>query len=314
MKLLVYIPCWLNYPETLLQIDRLSEQYSHIRDENPDFELEFAVSVNAVSRLKPHIQKKFLEIDPKFTHFQANIADVNINLGFIEALRRSADFFWIISPDDVVSEQAIATIVRHLISSPESNFLVADEENSSIKPVHLRNINFEFRMLSEASFGMVTGVVYQVSAFQNSMHYGVQASLTGWGQLAVILGGARSKRGINGVIIPSSFLYYRGDPKNLTSQQIKENIQKYAHSFFGFVVLISLLSSEPKREIRKWVYANFLKIGSYSSLHTNKIYGYAYITDMKQMAATVIRQCSLITRFIYLLSSNLPLYRLRFKK
>jgi hypothetical protein len=47
-------------------------------------------------------------------------------------------------------------------------------------------------VLSQASLGMVTEMTYSVTLFHTGVHSGVQASLTGWSYLAVILGSARS--------------------------------------------------------------------------------------------------------------------------
>jgi hypothetical protein len=310
MKLLVYIPCWKNYPDALSQIDRLRDQYKQIQKTSKNLELELGVSVNAVTELDSRIKQRFEDIDLSFTHFQTNIADVNINLGFMEALRRGADFLWIVSPDDRVSEGALSRIVEHLVVSSGVDCLVADEESLLIRSVHLKSEDLDFRLLSEASFGMITGVVYRVSSFKPYLHYGVQACFTGWGQLAVILGGSRSKLGISGLVVPSGYLYERGDPKDLNYLQKQENLRKYAHSFFGFLVLIALVSKNPKREIRRWVYSNFTKIGSYNHFYVKDAQGYSHLADMKRTAQILVRESDPITRLLYSLSSAIPLYKL----
>lgn len=311
MKLLVHIPCWTNYNEALLQVERLLNQHLRIRQVQPEFELELSVSVNAVPNIESDIETRFRESTSTFSYVETNISDVNINVGFLEALRRKCDFVWIVSPEDIVSEHALDTIYNRLTSDTKMDFLVADEVNTELRSASLTISNFDFQALGEASFGMVTGVVYRVSSFKNVLHYGLQASFTGWGQLAVILGGARSSNGIRGMVIPSDLLYLRGDPKELTSEQFKDNISKYAHSFFGFLVLISIFSTNPKRDIRKWIYKNFTKIGSYSKLHSSRDNNYVQLVNTKRLAINLVKETSYFNRIVFLISSQMPLYRLR---
>lgn len=311
MRLLVYVPCWVNYAEGWQQIIRLRQQESALKSNGIQIDLEIVLSVNAVMDLDAIHRERFESLGDNFRHFQSNLGDVNINLGFLEASRRDADLFWIVSPGDPVSELALANIAEFL--SPESglDFVVADEDGRGIRDIDLRWQELAFDVMSEASFGLVTGVVYRLKSFRPYLHHGVQASYTGWGQLAVLLGATKGLTGIKGRILPSEYFYFRGDAKELSHESKIDNLRNYAHSFFGLVILMSLLSPRPSIEIRRWIIKNWYRIGAYAQAYSEEKYGYVRLTDLRRMARIAIGETGLLTRTLYHISSRIDFARLR---
>lgn len=304
MRLLVYIPCWTNYAEGWHQIQRLRQQEFQLRGKGISLEVEFIVSVNAVETIEPVYLRRFISLGENFRHFRSNLSDVNINLGFLDASRKEADLFWIVSPSDTVSPSALERVVEFLQPDSELDFLVADEEGRGIRDFILRWKDLDFQIISEASFGLVTGVVYRLNNFRPYLHHGLQASYTGWGQLAVLLGASQSPGGVKGRILPSDYFYYRGDSKELIHDEKLENLRTYAHSFFGLVILFSLLSPKPSVEIRRWVRTNWYRIGAYHQAYTKEKYGYVRITDLRKMAKVALGETDMLTRLLYRIASH----------
>ena len=174
MRLMVYLPCWINYAEGWNQIDRLRDQQAKLKSLGTDVELEFVVSVNSIEKISTSFQDRALALGDNFRLFKTNLADVNINLGFLDAIRSEADLFWIVSPGDPVSDTALMRI--HEFFSPNWNldFVVADEDGRGIRNISLEMKTLSFQTMSEASFGMVTGVIYKTSTFRPYFHLGVR--------------------------------------------------------------------------------------------------------------------------------------------
>lgn len=313
MRLMVYLPCWINYAEGWNQIDRLRDQQAKLKSLGTDVELEFVVSVNSIEKMSTGFQDRALALGDNFRLFKTNLADVNINLGFLDAIRSEADLFWIVSPGDPVSDTALMRI--HEFFGPKWNldFVVADEDGRGIRNISLEMKTLSFQTMSEASFGMVTGVIYKTSTFRPYFHLGVQAAFTGWGQLAVLLGGARKVGGITGRILPSDYFYFRGDAKSLSHEEKMENLRSYAHSFFGFVILMSLLLPNPKSQVRKWVYSNWFRIGSYIKAYEREKYGYIRLTDLRHLAKISVAETGILTRFLYSIATKISFGEIRKK-
>ncbi len=290
---------------------QLRKQHAELGLKGINLELQFSVSINAVSTLDPVYESRLSNIGASFRHHQVNLGDVNINLGFLDASRSNADLFWIVSPGDKVSDTALENIVDFFERNTELDFIVADEEDRGIRDLHLTSKGLDFRMLSEASFGMVTGLVYRLQAFRPFLHHGLQASFTGWGQLAVFLGATHNPNGIRGRILPSDYFYYRGDSKILSHDSKVENMRNYAHSFFGFVVLISLISPTPNTEVRRWVRSNFLRIGAYHRAYSKPTNDFVRLTDLRKMAHMIVRNTDLLTRTLFFLSSKVDFTSLK---
>lgn len=299
MRLLIYLPCWVNYAEGWQQILRLRSQESELKKKGAQIDLEFILSVNAVVEIDSLHRERFASLGENFRHFQSNLGDVNINLGFLDASRKDAEFLWIVSPGDEVSESALAHITEFFSQESELDFIVADEDGRGIRDINLKWKDLDFRVLSQASFGLVTGVIYRLSSFRPYLHHGLQASYTGWGQLAVLLGASRNPNGVTGRILPSDFFYSRGDAKVLSHESKIDNLRNYAHSFFGLITLISLLSPTPAIEIRRWVIKNWYRLGAYHRAYTEEKYGYVRLTDLRRLAKVAIGQADLFTRILY---------------
>jgi hypothetical protein len=311
MHLLIYIPCWVNYAEGWQQVLRLRNQHAELKTRGMNLELEFSISVNAVSNIHPTYVDHFSTLGGTFRHHEAVLGDVNINLGFLDASRSNADLFWIVSPGDKVSDTALENIVNFFERNAKLDFIVADEEDRGIRDVHFKWSELDFRVLSEASFGMVTGLIYRLQAFRPFLHHGLQASFTGWGQLAVFLGATHSPNGIRGRIFPSDYFYFRGDSKILSHDSKVENMRNYAHSFFGFVVLISLISPTPNAEVRRWVRSNFFRIGAYHRAYSKPTNDYVRLTDLRKMAHMIVRNTDFLTRTLFFLSSKVDFTSLK---
>jgi hypothetical protein len=313
VRLLVYVPCWINYEAGLAQIQRLRSQEAALRSSGVNFELEVVVSINAIDSIPKALEERLNSVAKKSRHFKTNLGDVNIGLGFLDAIQSEADLFWIVSPKNTVSETALSRIIDFFGDSLELDFVVADEDERGVRNITLEIDQLHFQVMSEASFGMVTGVVYRLAPFRPYLHLGVQAAFTGWGQLAVLLGGSRRKEGVTGRVLPSDYFYFRGGAKVLSHDDKLENFRTYAHGFFGFVIIMSLLLPKPKSQVRLWVFANWFRIGAYTKAYSTEKYGYVRLTDLRHLAKVVVAETGFFTRTLYSFACRLDFGQLKKK-
>ena len=261
--LLVYIPCWVNYKKAALQARALRLQYQNNPFIVSNLQLRVVISMNAVPTLSSNDQSELKKWSDNLYIIKQLTGDININLGFYEALRTEAHYLWLLSPEDMVSEEALTTIVSKLKKEAHRDFLVANEESRSTKELKLKAETFSFEQLSNGSFGMISGVVYRLVRFRESLHLGLQGSFTHWGQLAVLLGSLERNRSLTGLMIFSEELYFRGDTKDVNNEAFSRNIMNYSGSFFGMPLLMHLMTPSSKPQLARWVRRNFLKIGMY---------------------------------------------------
>lgn len=311
MHLLIYVPAWTNYQAGIRQVEALLSQQKRLNQLGEIIRLEFIFSVNAIPEVAKSVVDRITALGAKYRFFNSNLGDVNINLGFLDAAESEADLFWIVSPGDSVSDNALESICEYFRESETYDFIVADEEDRGIRSVTLNINNLDFYTLSEASFGMITGVIYRLATFHSYLHLGVQASFTGWGQLAVLLGGARKECGVVGRILPSWYFYSRGDSKLLTDSEKMENLRHYAHSFFGYVILLTLLFPFPKVQVRRWVYKNWFRLGAYAKAYENEKYGYIRLTDLRHLAKITVAETDIITRLVFFIASRIDFIGIR---
>lgn len=308
--LCVYIPAWKNYPEAIEQALSLKSQYSSSTSQA--FKLQLICSINAVTEIPPEHTEKLLDAFDEFYHVRATTGDVNINMGFYSALKHESDFLWIVSPDDRVSSSALDTISNKLVTSSNLDFLVSNEEEQVDKEFDVSLDTNWSRLLGEASFGLVSGIVYRLERFKPALHLGLQASFTHWGQLAVLIGSVASNRKLKCRMITASLLYERGDPKVLNSNQFDHNVRNYSGSFFGFISLMSFFPINKKLEVRRWIFANFFKIGMYRQ-------GYYYarpkpllgLTDLYIFAGNVIKATGLLNSIFFWLAKSIDFRKFR---
>ena len=233
-KLLIYIPAYFDYESAMNQANLIKSERDTCK-----VEIQIAISVNAAPLSNE--EKVFLENScDDFVYFSENLGgDTNINLGYLKALSTKADFFWILSANDLLIPGGIKEI-SDALDSCSADLLIIHNEISK------RNGSIDNVFIGEATtlpIGLISAVIYKVDAFRQSFASALKFAWTGWGQLSVIQNSIFDHGKISYEIINQEIIYNRRPTASISQQRIT-NQSYYRHSFFGYPLVASLLFDE----------------------------------------------------------------------
>ena len=228
--------------------------------------MEIVVSINGVESFSTPEDLS----DVQFYHIKEVLgADGNILKGFILALERRPDFFWILSANEELTPDAVKKIQEMILQNPDADLFIANAADRSGK-LRIQNIFTDTPQL--LAIGLISGVIYNFHSTKSSYLQSTLFSWTGWGHLAVIQDFLTKNINAKLIEFPDSHVYekpftFSPDAEvELTERTIVRNL--YSHSFFGFPVLAScLLQVNPKLLKRfqiNWLFHNWFKINSFS--------------------------------------------------
>jgi hypothetical protein len=256
--LLVYLPCYVDYEMALAQAIRIRElEKSKFIDMN--LKVEIVISCNGADLSLEDISK--IRENSDYTNiFPFGISgDINITQGFMHAITLNADYLWILSSNDEISDHFLETIQVGLIQQRDANILVGcTSENYGI-----REINSVFDPANrDIPFGLISSVIYRTKAMANNFDSAVQLNWTGWGQLAAIEASCIALDGLSVSLVAESALYRRSS--RTLEDPFEEKIRirnSYTHSFFGLPIIISILHAAQPEKKRKylngWIWTNW---------------------------------------------------------
>jgi hypothetical protein len=312
--LLIYLPCYLDFQLALDQAKRIREiERNHIN--KLPLEIEIMISCNGLEFSM--IEKQ--EFSRNCNHviiFPFGISgDINITQGFMHAIRLEADYLWILSSNDAVSDNFIETITENLIASEGVDILVGcASENLGLRSVH----SVFDPTNRDVPFGLISSVVYRIKNMDKNFDSGVQMNWTGWGQLAVIEASCIALTQLNVSLVRESDLYLRST-RSLENQIDEERRVRngYAHSFFGMPIVISTLHADNPRMRKKylngWITSNWYLVNYFlgtdyklwsSHIASNQIW-------LRQFAFAAIHNASVLHRIIFNLSKFVNFSALR---
>jgi hypothetical protein len=262
LKLVVYIPTYVDYKLAALQAKRLKNEFH-----GSSLELKVIISVNSVNLSQEDICELNESCDT-LIYLPENLGgDTNINLGFIWALREHADFFWVLSANDLLRPGAVNFIER-AIENCSTDLLVVSSSMTNSKG------SFENAFLgkgAELPLGLISAVIYRSEVFREAFASSLKFAWTGWGQLSVIQNTLFEVGSISYEIIDVRHIYDRVTNFSEPDQLIR-NQSNYRHSFFGYPLVVSILfNSDEKmknRIIRHWLWNNWYKIGFFKKGHS----------------------------------------------
>jgi len=312
--LLVYLPCHLDFQLALDQAKKIRDIERNQTDKI-SLNIKVMISCNGV---------EFSEIErQEFTKNcdHANIfpfgisGDINITQGFMHAIRLAADYLWILSSNDAVSEKFIETISKNLITKTEVNVLVGcPSENLGVRKVHsvFDQIN------QDIPFGLISSVVYRTKEMDRNFDSGVQMNWTGWGQLAAIEASCIALAGINVSLVRESDLYHRSIRSLENQAEEEKRIRNgYAHSFFGMPIVISTLHSTNRHQKRKylngWILSNWYLV-NYFYATDFKLWNSHIASNqnwLKDFSFASIKNASLPHRIIFQIAKSINIYAFR---
>ena len=268
--LLIYIPCHTDFEMAKLQALNLRIQFSLLDNQKQKYieELSIVISVNGVELSQLQIESLESVCNELVYTSVAIGPDLNIAQGFLKAIQKPSEFFWILSANDKIATGALDEIVNIFLANPNCDLIGADENNISRK-IAIKDIIS--KPLAGIHFGLISAVIYRSRNLVNNFPVALSLNWTGWGQLGVIQTSCFTNKNLNVVTIPKSILFSEmAADRSHSSYDLKQNSIYYSHSFFGMPLLIASLFANDRKSKRKflrsWLFSNWYKINFFSSL------------------------------------------------
>jgi 2-polyprenyl-3-methyl-5-hydroxy-6-metoxy-1,4-benzoquinol methylase len=182
-KLFIYIPTYKRPFWLEKQLDKLAPQLLK-------YSGKVRVLVNHNSVLNPEfeaISKKFSMFkDIEFRCNPANIlANANITLGFVFV--EQDDFLWILSDDDIITEQALDEIFPALLTSSDIVHM-GNYESYQTLDLNLKNV---FTVTEGAGLGLISVVIFRMDFIRNHLFNGFEYIESSFPHLAITLSALR---------------------------------------------------------------------------------------------------------------------------
>ena len=309
-NLLIYIPCHKDYEMAVKNIKKINNQIISLDVSN--LELEIVLSVNNVDQLKGIPDLPYLRV----SHLQTFVGgDSNIAKGFVTALEKRPDYFWIVSANEDLDNNVILNISRMLRLHPDVDLFIANAAGRTGK-LSLDNVFFD--QPSSLALGLISGVIYKFESTKNSFLQSTLFAWTGWGHLSVIQNFLGSGTPNELFEIPDSSLYakpYTFSPDTLPGENERETVRKlYSHSFFGLPVLAYCFLQNDLKSLKRfqyeWIKLNWYKLNSFcNQIVSGDELNLQRVGWIKTLSRHSFNTFFLL-RILYLLSSKLPSGRL----
>lgn len=304
--LLIYVPTYIDYR---LAIEQAVTIKNGLLTTSIYTKIHIHISVNGVL-LNQEDRMRIMDVSDSFSIISANIgADANIAKGFQLASESNFDFLWILSSNDHLKSRAISVIQQIFSQSFPQDILLFDQIDSTSEC----QIEDVFRdALLGSPLGLISAVIFNTSKFKNSFSNAAKYVDTGWTQLAIL----NLKLMDSGVLtvrkFPSDQIYIldQRTPNNLEIDFVRIG-KTYARSFFGFPVLVSMMTvGDNKRSdsiIDLWMRKNWYLIAYFKSFldRENQIETSIYFQGINAM-----QKSSLKNRVLLPLVNNSLFYTL----
>ena len=283
--LLIYLPCYVDYQMAIAQAARIRD-IEKLNSPVIDLSIKVMISCNGVE-LSEVDMKSIEEVCDFWEIFPFGISgDINITQGFVQAIRHRADYLWILSSNDKVSDSFIETIFDKLVKNREVNLLAGSSHESS----STRKVDSVFDSVNQdLPFGLISSVVYRTKEMDKNFDAAVQLNWTGWGQLAAIESSCIALDGINVAVTPEWTLHTRSNRTLEDPYEERRRVRNaYAHSFFGMPTVISILHANAphkrKKYLNGWIFANWYLVNYF--LRTNHKLWSAHIASNQSWLRT----------------------------
>ncbi|MDA7765532.1 glycosyltransferase [Flavobacteriaceae bacterium] len=256
MKLLtIYIPSYNRYDQLIQQLDQI---YS---SSIIDF-LKIIVSDNSSDDLR------YIDLDKRYNYenfiYKRNLfnvgGDANIVNGF---LNLGSKYIWILSDDDLLKPNSIDRIFKTL-NEDDLDLLYFLHDNNKDLNVFYDSINefYHNQIKNSNGAGLISNVIYKSDFIKESVPIGFVKTHTCFQHLAILISAIQTKK-TRSASISSKYFF-----KNNT-QDYKPNIH-YQKSFFGFILLSTLLPKDLKKDMIK-NYASFWNLRHWVNFRKTKI-------------------------------------------
>jgi len=266
---LVYIPCHTDFEMAKIQAVNLRRQFQLLDNQQRSYikSLSIVISVNGV-KLSEHQLESLESVCDELVYTPIEIgADLNIAQGFLKAMQKPSEFFWMLSTNDELGERAVNDIVNTFLVNADCDLIAADENNVS-RIIDVNNIIHQ--PIDGIHFGLISAVIYRSKNIISSFPAALRLNWTGWGQLGVIQTACFTNKNLRVVSIPKNVLFSEMAADRLQeSDGLRRNGVYYSHSFFGMPLLIASLFAGDRKLKRKflksWLFYNWYKVSLFSS-------------------------------------------------
>lgn len=310
--LLIYLPCYTDFRSSIIQAGKIQEVVK-LYTPKLTFEIRIMISVNGVN-LGENDSNAIKKVSDFQVIYPFGISgDINITQGYMHSIRLQADYLWILSSNDSISDTFLETISTKLVADPTIDFLVACTSNN----LGIREIDSVFSQSNrDVPFGLISAVVYRTSRISNNFDSAVQLNWTGWGQLAVIESACISLNGTRAVLVREVDLYNRSERTLVDPIQERARIRNgYSHSFFGMPILISVLyDNNPRKRaklLNSWIQTNWYLVHYF--LKTDfKLWSNHMASNqhwLRQLSFSAVKNASFLYRGVFRFSRYLDIAR-----
>ena len=253
-NVLVYIPCHIDFVEALDQAKRLRadfEIYSNRADAQFK-KLIIVVSVNSFVPERADTELANSLCDEVIYFGDVLLADVNISQGFLTALKRRPEIFWMLSTNDLLTPGAITRILTEFEADPSLDIIVTNPKPEAQKLLlkEITSVN-----------GVISGVIYRTRNLIQFFNVASFFPWTGWSQLTVVYAAIKFHSSLSALFINQNVVFTQSE------KSISTNGSTYAHSFSGDLIQKFLFckdDAERRSALRKFVWTNFFRIHLYS--------------------------------------------------
>lgn len=306
-KLLIYIPCHLDFDSACEQAKKARIQFEELELATYGHELAIVLSVNNFCPTTAQLECAEKYSDEVIKYGNSFLYDANICLGFTVALRSEPDYFWILSTNDYLQPSALTTIFETFESSHAPDLIIANSLNQvgPFRPISAIN-----PQLTGHCTGLISGVSYRYETTKDYYNAASFYTWTGWGHLAVI------ESYLQGTIQPRVVSVKDSDLYKQIEQGLESNRKTYAHGFYGMVSLIyifSLQSGSVKKNVRYYLISNFYKFEFFSRRGLQPsalIQPDNYLVFNQHLAEKILTQTGFLNFIIYRILCRFPWYRL----
>ena len=312
MKLLVYIPCHTDFSHAINQAQEVRRQFNSFKQGNNSLtiDIELIVSVNAYEPTSAERKSAEMVCDSVLYNGSGYLADVNISKGFLIALEKRPDLFWLLSANDDLKENAVAKIFEIFHENQTIDLLVTT--------LSIDRVFVEKQIIDPArigfSYGLISGVVYRLERIFPYLHNGPFMAWTGWAQLAVIQSAMDGLNGLTVRAVPFKSIYQQRE-RDLASVG-----KVYAHSIFGMLILGVIFKksqASAKKFVRKFILRNFYLWNLFDrkwNYSKQLIEQENYLAWNQLIAEALIWKKSPVTYIFYALVKKVPFEYLSSKK
>ena len=260
-RLLVYIPCHSDFTLAIEQGERVKSQISFDSKGYIKFfdEIKLVVSVNGYLPKESEVQRAKSIFDEVILYGDTLLADYNLALGFLKSINLDADFLWILSTNDTITDNSISRIAQTFEGSPDSQLIVLNSLGKTSSYSELKVTNPPKKGYW---YGLISGVIYKTEMLDKYFNAALFLGWTGWSHLSVLQGAMNGENGIRVSTIPDILIFEQG------TRNTNYDHQKYFHSYFGEVPLGFFSSkdvSAGKSGLRRFVFKNLFLHHLYNS-------------------------------------------------